>query len=319
MSAEPTLSFVIPAYREAAHIGRTLRDLAQAMSGRYAYECIVVDHGSDDDTVAIAESEGARVVVRRGGTIASQRNLGVQHARGDILIFIDADVSLTPEWAAEFPDALDALRSDPSLITGSHCAPPRDGTWIERHWFAQIAREQGSRHLGTGHLIVTRSLFESIGGFDEHLSTGEDFDFCRRAVDAGGSVENRPELYVVHHDFPKSIAAFIRREAWHGSGGVATLRMAMRSKVVAGAAVFSALHLALIGGALVPGVRLVAVPAAAGGIVALCVVSTAAKFPGVPATTFAANTVVFYFYYLGRSIALARRLSRLSPRATPAA
>ena len=301
-----TISFIIPAYEEAEHIGRTISSVRDVVPASHLAEIIVCDHGSGDDTVAIAEAAGATVHVWNDGTIAKQRNRGAELATGEVFVFLDADTSLTAEWADALPQLLERLEAEPLLVTGSHPGPPEPGTWLERHWFAHIAGDAQSKHLGSAHLIFTREHFEAIGGFDETLETGEDFEICVRAARLGGRVEGDRSLRAVHHDFPRDLISFVRREAWHGRGNFASWQMVRSSPVALGTVAFAGLHLAA-GAALLLRPRLVVLPAAA--IAALCGASSLYKFRGAPLTSIAVNGGVFYFYYLGRSLALARALT----------
>ncbi|MDZ4261051.1 MAG: glycosyltransferase, partial [Pseudomonadota bacterium] len=213
----------------------------------FDYEVIVVNHNSTDATKSVAESGGARVYDKIGGTIGSARNYGVQQALFDILIFIDADVSLTSDWQREIHQVLDRVRSNNFYLTGSHCIPPNDGSYLEKYWFASFSQEVKTTHLGTGHMIMAKSLFDKLEGFDEALKTGEDYDICQRAISIGATVENSPNLVVVHRDYPKNIADFFRRERWHGKGDVQTLKAFFGSKVAIAALIHVVLHLFFLG------------------------------------------------------------------------
>jgi glycosyltransferase involved in cell wall biosynthesis len=299
---ERRISVVIPAYNEAANIGRTIASVfAHVPSDRLA-EVIVCDHGSADETVQIAMDAGAQVETWLDGTIAKQRNRGAALTTGDVLVFLDADTTLTPEWADALPSMLERLDTDGKIVTGSHVQPPEDGNSLERYWFTPIARHADPTHLGSAHLILTREHFDRIGGFDESLETGEDFEICVRATANGSTVVNDQGLRAVHHDFPKTIDAFIRREAWHGRGNFASLAMFRSSPVGPATVVFVGLHAAI---PLVPTMKWL--PAL--GIAGLCAASSWKKFKNEPLGVKFHNTGVFYLYYCGRSLALLRRVS----------
>ena len=89
------VTVVIPTLNEAAQIGQAVGDLS------WADEVIVVDGGSSDDTVAIAEAAGARVIVRGSETIAAQRNAGIDAARNRWILALDADERATSQLRAE--------------------------------------------------------------------------------------------------------------------------------------------------------------------------------------------------------------------------
>lgn len=300
MSVQQTVSFIIPAYNEAEHIVRTIRSVFDAVPAKNLAEVVVCDHGSTDDTRAMAAEAGADVHRWNDGTIAQQRNRGAELTTGDVLVFLDADTALSPSWGEGLPALFARLEDDPLLVTGSHPAPPEDGGWLERHWFANLAEGADARHLGSAHLILTRAHFEQLGGFDSELETGEDFDLCHRAASAGATVAADQSLPAVHYDFPKTIKAFVEREAWHGRGNFANLRMALASPVSVATIAFTGLHAVALRSA-----RRRRLPWRTGlAIATLCALSSAYKFRDAPLRSRVVNAGVFYFYYTGRSRAL---------------
>jgi glycosyltransferase involved in cell wall biosynthesis len=112
------LSFVIPAYNEENNIKKTI-DKIYKHNTQEPFEIHVVDNGSTDDTIAIARNSGAHCSILNNGTIAALRNFGVNNTHGDILIFIDADISLTDTWHNNIDSVLNRIRSGERLLTGS--------------------------------------------------------------------------------------------------------------------------------------------------------------------------------------------------------
>jgi glycosyltransferase involved in cell wall biosynthesis len=302
--AEPWPSFVIPAFNEERSIGRTIESIHAAMAGRWKYEINVVDNGSTDDTRTIASRLGARVFSRIEGTIGSIRNAGVQQSRGNVIVFLDADVVLTDAWAARFPETLLMLNEHPSVVTGSICGVPADAGWLERLWFG-ARRDSASSHIGTGHMIMTRSMFERIGGFDETLATGEDYELSRRAVAEGGSIVLDVRLRVEHLGFPRTLGMFLKREMWHGRSDFRSVSSILSSRVAIAALIFLFLHLVLI---LSLGTGSFALAAGAlAAISILCFGSSVWKYRGQPLWVIALNAGLFWLYYLGRALAPFRR------------
>jgi len=118
------VSVILPAYNEAASIADVLRDIramAQARRHTDLVEMVVVDDGSSDDTAAIAEREGARVVrhpynIGNGAAVKA----GMRAAGGDIYVMMDADGQHRPE---EIPMLLDKIETH-AMVVG---ARQRDG------------------------------------------------------------------------------------------------------------------------------------------------------------------------------------------------
>jgi len=298
---KPYISFIIPAFNESEYIGTTIKSIHQGKLS-VEYEIIVIDHNSTDDTVVVAESQSAKVVKKIGGTIASVRNYGVKKCSGHILVFLDSDVTLMQEWFQNIEKAMKELKKHPKIITGSHCSVPQDANWIERYWFDSYVEEKNSTNLGSGHMIVSREFFEEIGGFDESLSTGEDYELCMRAIRNGGKIISNPKLKVIHHDFPKGLLAFIKREAWHGKGDVGSLRGIVSSKVAVAALLFGGMHVLAITFPLLFGFSTFAISIPIAGIIGIVILSSFMKFRHCGLNVVLVNSVIFYFYFWGRLI-----------------
>lgn len=104
------VSVVIPAYNEAGAIARTLEQVRNAVAEHKnaLYEVIVVNDGSSDDTRAVAERAGVRVVnhpynIGNGAAVKS----GIRAARGDIIVCMDGDGQHRPEYIPQMVDLLE--------------------------------------------------------------------------------------------------------------------------------------------------------------------------------------------------------------------
>ena len=302
-SAESTtaVAFVIPAFNEARLIAETIASIHTAMRSISAYEVIVVDNGSTDDTVQLAQRAGARTLVDPHATVAGLRNLGVRAASAEVIVFLDADVALTGAWTDNIRATLSDLAANPRLITGSWCGVPDNPSWIERFWFAPKAAG-GNNHINSGHMVLCRAFFDEIGGFDPDLQTGEDYELSVRATTAGGDMREAPGLAVVHHGYPRSLAAFVRREIWHGRSDFTSVRAVVRSRVAVATVVFLALHLfAIVSFALhapVAGIGALL------GVAGLCMAAAAWQFRRDGLPVILVDSALYYFYFLGRTAAL---------------
>jgi glycosyltransferase involved in cell wall biosynthesis len=171
------ISFIIPAYNEEALLGETLNaiNMAAAPIGE-PYEVIVVDDGSTDRTAAIAAERGARVVPVQLRHIAGARNAGARTARGELLVFVDADTIMP---ATVLKGAIAAFR-DGAAGGG---AGARQDTDIPRwgpptlafvSWlFRRVKWAAGC------FMFVRRDVFERVGGFDERYFASEEIHLSR--------------------------------------------------------------------------------------------------------------------------------------------
>lgn len=247
--------------------------------------------------------------------MATLRNIGARRATGNILIFIDADVTVTDEWARNIPRVINELSENKKVITGSHCSPPDGENVFHRYWFSSLARDPRDTHLGTGHMMLSAQNFETIGGFNESLATGEDYDFCQRATILGFEIKNDPSLRVIHEGFPTTIKEFIKREKWHGQGDAESFRNAIKSKVVIGSAFFIFLHLTLFLGFITQSGPVISASLLA--IVALLTLSSTIKNRHESIRIIVFNALIFYLYYIGRSASLFSALGKILKRANP--
>lgn len=223
-------SIIIPALNEEEHIGGVLDAIRSNLEGRLSYEVILVDNGSRDRTVEIARAGGAICLQAPGRSISALRNLGVELASSEILIFIDGDVYPSIGWGDRLGHVLARVRSAPGTVTGSLYGICTPASWIERVWFAPRITGRKVGYINGGHLILHRQFFYRINGFAAHLETGEDCDFCDRARQAGAVIENDPELQVVHAGYPRTVLRFFCRERWHGRGDFHSLSTVAASR-----------------------------------------------------------------------------------------
>ena len=183
MGHMPTLAVVIPAKNEEQSLPFLLSALRK--QHRQPDELIVADAGSSDKTRVIAKRFGARVV--RGGMPGKGRNRGADKAKSDLILFLDADVTLLShgfiqQAVAEF------IERDLDIATVSVCLP--DGTAVDRvcHDVSNLyARAWGEvwPHARGCCTLVKRSLHQAIGGYDERALLGEDCEYAVRAAKQG--------------------------------------------------------------------------------------------------------------------------------------
>jgi glycosyltransferase involved in cell wall biosynthesis len=215
-----SLSIIIPALNEEKMIGRCLESLTRLAFARDRFEVLVVDNGSRDRTLDIAESfkdrMNLKVLQQEGVRISALRNLGAQTAAGDILAFLDADCLAPADWL----DRIFALApADGAGVLGAHYLLPEDSSWVGRTWHRyQEAPKSGEvSHVPAGDLIMRREDFLELRGFDETIQTNEDYELCDRARKAGMNVRAYPQIGVVHLGTAQSLRVFFRKQAWHGT------------------------------------------------------------------------------------------------------
>lgn len=177
------LSIVIPAHDEAPVIGATLDALADAVCAVDGdVEVIVVDDASTDGTAAIARGRGARVVQVDVRHIAGARNAGAAAARGDRLLFVDADTRVDRRAVQAAMRALD----DGAVGGGTAVRFMRPlPLHIRLAESASIVLFRLFRVTPGCFIFCTREAFDAAGGFDEGLYVAEDVAFSRALARQG--------------------------------------------------------------------------------------------------------------------------------------
>jgi glycosyltransferase involved in cell wall biosynthesis len=172
-------SVVVPAYDEAETIGRTLDSLA----GQDAE--VVVAAGGTDDTVRIAERHPAADLVTRAGGKGpgAARNRGAAAARGELLLFTDADTVVPGDWVERHRRHYDRE----GVVGVGGPARPLDGGVVDEvlftvlsDWWYRVSWPLGFVQQPGFNASVRRSAFEAVSGFDEALPFQEDTDLSLR-------------------------------------------------------------------------------------------------------------------------------------------
>jgi glycosyltransferase involved in cell wall biosynthesis len=145
----PPVTVILPAHNEAATIGTTIRNVRRLYP---EYECLVIDDASTDGTQAVAKREGARVVrneMNRGYGAALKR--GMRQARGEVVVFMDADGQHDPTDLAKLVESLDGC----DMVVG------------ERSWKDQVAVRKPGKWLLTkvARFLINRDIPDINSGF----------------------------------------------------------------------------------------------------------------------------------------------------------
>ncbi|MGF1587642.1 MAG: TIGR04283 family arsenosugar biosynthesis glycosyltransferase [Pleurocapsa sp.] len=167
------ISIIIPILNEAALIKPTLMRLQQ----HSGVEIIVVDGGSQDNTVALVEQTGVKVITVLGKGRAGQMNAGANAAQGNILLFLHADTQLPPD----FVDLVIKTLEQPRTIAGAFKlaieGADRSLRWVEM--LVEMRSRLLSLPYGDQAIFISQPAFIESGGFAD-LPIMEDFEFVRR-------------------------------------------------------------------------------------------------------------------------------------------
>ena len=198
------LTVVVPVYNGQRYLPICLKAL---LSGQGVdCEIVVVDDCSIDETRRIVQEFGVTYLktAERSGPAAA-RNLGVQHARGGVVVFVDADVVLKP---GSLRLIADDFRKDPELaaVFGSYDEAPAESNFVSQyknlmhHYVHQRATEaQVSFWAGCG--AIRSNIFLKVGGFDEARyprPSIEDIELGLRLSKAGKKIRLNKTLQGTH-------------------------------------------------------------------------------------------------------------------------
>ncbi len=196
-------SVIVPVYNGASTLGACLRALAEQTIPHASYQVIVVDDGSTDGSAAIAAEHGAHLVCQDHAGPAAARNRGALAARGEILVFTDADCEPQPDWI----EAMLAPFADPGVAGVKGAYRTRQRSVVAR--FAQAEYEEKYARLAGRPEIdfvdtyaagYRRAVFLQAGGFDTGFPTAtvEDQELSYRLAAAGHKLVFAPRAIVYH-------------------------------------------------------------------------------------------------------------------------
>lgn len=213
----PKVSVVVRCLNEEAHIGKLLVGITQQTLKDV--EVILVDSGSKDDTLAIAQRFPCRVIHIRSDEFSFGRalNRGIESATGEFLVFASAHVyPVYADWLQQLVKPF----ADPKVAVSYGKQRGDERTrYSEHQLFALVFPDgpggiQGTPFCNNANCAIRRSLWEEQP-YDETLTGLEDLDWAQKRVLQGGKVAYAPEAEVihVHEEVPRQILNRYRREA----------------------------------------------------------------------------------------------------------
>jgi glycosyltransferase involved in cell wall biosynthesis len=187
------ISFIVPAHNEELLIGATLASIhAAAREAATAYELIVVDDASTDATAQVAAANAAQVIHVNNRQISATRNCGARAARGEILIFVDADTVATADAVRDIIAAIDGGAAGGGCLFRFDGRLPR---WARLTFPPLIRLFRRFNFVGGCFLFCTRQTFDAIGGFSKDHFAAEELIF-RNAVRRVGKFVIPPAMVV---------------------------------------------------------------------------------------------------------------------------
>ena len=204
----PTVSVIVTTKNEECNIGACLESVARQSIP--PLEMIVVDNNSTDQTSEIAKQYGAQVY-QFGPERSAQRNYGVEHAKGQYILYLDADMRLSQ---GVLKDCVNRCEADseisgiyiPEIIVG-------EGFWIK------VRRFERSFYDGTvidAVRFVPKLAFQKVDGFDLRFTGPEDWDFDKKVRGLGKTIVSN--TYLEHFEGDFDLKHYLSKKKYYSKG-----------------------------------------------------------------------------------------------------
>ncbi|MEA3339293.1 MAG: glycosyltransferase [Chloroflexota bacterium] len=210
------ISIIVPVYNTEDTLDDCLVALeTQTLPGEQ-YEIVVVDDGSTDGSADIARQHQVRLIQQPNAGPAAARNRGARAARGELLLFTDADCAPAPDWL----ERMMAPFRDPKVAGCKGVYRTRQTELVARFVqleyegkYARMAHQERIDFVDTYSAAYRRDIFLTNGGFDERFPTAsvEDQEFSFRLARQGYRLVCVPQA-VVYHRHDVTIGEYWRRK-----------------------------------------------------------------------------------------------------------
>ncbi len=228
LKVKPKISVVIPSHNRYNVLRDVLYGLEKQDCSKYSYEVIVVDDGSTDETAQFLNKFSSqtamnfRPVIGKCGSASASRNLGIEHAKGDYILFLDADT--IPEETLvlrhlqhqnHFGDAKVCILGKVSM------SPELDHADQARHWETEFYFDQADLvelewwKYRTANTSVKKSLLEKLGGFNTKLLAAEDTELAYRLSQTDVHFYYDESIVATHYH-PIDLENYLQKAAIYG-------------------------------------------------------------------------------------------------------
>jgi glycosyltransferase involved in cell wall biosynthesis len=202
----PQVSVIVPTRNSEVTLARCLRSV---LAQTEPVELIVVDNDSEDGTATVAERMGVRVI-RAGPERSAQRNRGAEGSKGAFLFFVDSDMVLEPELVERCLSAI--ASAEPSAVVIPEVS-------YGRGFFASCRALEKRCYWGDpdieGARFLDRRSFERVGGYDETIYAGEDWDLHERLRLSGARIL-RVDSAIVHLEGRVRLRSAFTKKLYYG-------------------------------------------------------------------------------------------------------
>lgn len=206
------ISVVIPVYNEEKRIEETLKSLYN--SSEQAYEIIVADGRSTDNTLSLIKNKYPKVICLDNAfrKASAGRNLGIKAASGDIIAFTDGDCLVDENWIKNIRKAFENEDIDGlgGKVLNAKAENKYEEYWGNLAWNLimsfpdqpyYVSEKKLNDAFVTANCAYKKSLLQEIGGFDDFFgNNAEDIDLCWRALDKNAKLKYVPDVVIYAHN-----------------------------------------------------------------------------------------------------------------------
>jgi glycosyltransferase involved in cell wall biosynthesis len=175
------LSIIIPTLNEENYLPFLLKSLRKQKLDA-EFEIIVSDAGSEDKTINIAKSFGCKVIF--GGFPAKGKNEGAKEAKGDLILFLDADTFLTENSLEKLLKEFKEKKLDIASFLLSSFHKFHNFSYKILFNFPSLITEKFLPQAMNA-ILAKKELHQKIEGFNEEVKIGEELDYLRRGIKFG--------------------------------------------------------------------------------------------------------------------------------------
>lgn len=206
------ISVIIPCYNHSSFLNHCINSIRNQID--HDVEIIVVDDGSTDNSVEVAQGLGVRVIQQRNAGPAAARNSGLAQASGKYLAFLDADDTWLPGFASTMLCAMERAGDQTAGVVcgwqfmstgGTRIGPPRLVDAATLRWSDLVLGNKFPIHAA----LVRSEVVKHLGGFDENIIGVEDWDLWLRVLNGGSDLSTVNAILVAYRMLEHSVSGNI--------------------------------------------------------------------------------------------------------------
>ncbi|WP_439183599.1 glycosyltransferase family 2 protein [Carboxylicivirga taeanensis] len=214
------VSFIVIGKNEESTIQRCLQSVIDTIKvNRLEAELLYVDSQSTDDSRNIAKRFCRVFLINGPCNAAIARNIGGREAKGQILVFLDGDMELMPDFMPHILTAEGGLKYP--FVSGNfiNYYYDTDGNFLSKDYYRKVYCATDTYQPTTGGLFaITKQLWDELGGMRPKFKRGQDLDLGYRLAQRGILLLRKKETMAIHHTVDYKFSARLWKDLISGAG-----------------------------------------------------------------------------------------------------